>query len=242
MKEAFQMLQKARRQCLQGSIFSQALADGSLPSSLPECPSLKAFGAEAVRASRSQLRGSEMDSRMKETYGPHSSGSLESQSLQLLLENNLKRQSNMVGSTVYAQTWKAKATPAARRYLAHTARRRRINETGFIGLVSGYQTPRSEESTGDKRKSGKANLQMEAKLVALGQAQTSSNAKTDCELPLLELSLLSAAYRLNMAFVRWLMGYPEAWDCAAILTTLKSKRQSAKTRQSQCASTDTETQ
>jgi hypothetical protein len=73
---------------------------------------------------------------MKGTCGQNSSGSSGSADLQQLLESRLKRRFGMDGSIEYSETWKAKATPAGRLYLAHTASARRTSDSDCIGWAA----------------------------------------------------------------------------------------------------------
>src|SRR5208337_2410725 len=79
------------------------------------------FGQVPAHASRSVRRVNKKGSKMKGIYGPHSTASLASASLQSSLESKLQRRLEKVGSTLYSETWNEKNTPAGRSYLAHTA-------------------------------------------------------------------------------------------------------------------------
>lgn len=69
------------------------------------------FGQAVAPASRSARPVSSVAAQMSATYGRRSSGSSASAALQLSLASRLQEQLDSRGSTMFALTWKAQATP-----------------------------------------------------------------------------------------------------------------------------------
>lgn len=117
---------------------------GARPCASPDGPILDLFGVVLphVRATASPAKAGEQGTT--ETYGRYLPGSSQSADLSASLANKLKQLSVMVGSTVYAQTWKRKRTPSGRLYWAHTARGRTTKGSDCIGW------PTTKSTDGDK--------------------------------------------------------------------------------------------
>jgi hypothetical protein len=88
---------------------------------------------------------------MNDTYYPIFLNSLDSVILTHSLVNRLKERLSTVGSMIYKQTWKQKATPSGMPYWAHTASPPRIKDNDCFG----WPTPaaRDYKDTGDLSKS-----------------------------------------------------------------------------------------
>lgn len=156
-----------------GPAFSMALEDGPSPSDSQAGEWTDLFGAPLSPVSPSVAQAKEMEPQTSGTSGPSSTGSSASAALQSSLESKCRELLAKAGSMEYSQTWREKATPAGRSYLAHTASARRTSGSG----CSGWPTPNvpnggrqaSEESmtsTGlkpDGRK-GQVDLNFTAKL------------------------------------------------------------------------------
>ena len=112
------------------AISSPGSAAGPMPCGLPVGLKIDRSGRDHARASPSAKPGSSAARPTSATCGPSGSVLLRSAALQHALANRLRRQLDTVGSTVYLQTWKEKATPAGRLLLAHTARERPTNGKG----------------------------------------------------------------------------------------------------------------
>jgi hypothetical protein len=101
--------------------------------------------------------------------GLNGSVSLESASLSLFLASKLQALLAMVGSTLFSMTWKAKATPAGRRYFQLVASRRRTSgkECGSWRSPAGQNGEHGSQDV-DKRKAGNhaVNLQDQVTLAA----------------------------------------------------------------------------
>lgn len=85
---------------------------------------------------------------MNDTSGPTTSVSSRSAALQSSLESRLRAKMASAGSTLYALTWKERATPSGHRIFARRASAPRTSDNGS-GL-SGWTTPRANDSTGAK--------------------------------------------------------------------------------------------
>ena len=128
---------------LGGSISSPGSADGNSPCNLPDGPMIGPYGPALVHASHSARLASGKAKPTNGTSGPKCSGSSASAALQRSLENRCRQLFGSVGSMEYSQTWKAKATPAGRSYLEHTALGRRTSDS----VCTGWPTP--DKSAGD---------------------------------------------------------------------------------------------
>ena len=95
------------------------------------------------------------------TYGPPSTTSSHSASLQSCLESRLRQKLSMTGSTLYTLTWKPWVTPSGVRRFRLRGSARRTSETE----TSGWPTPRANSSTesveGAQARSMKNGLSME---------------------------------------------------------------------------------
>ena len=99
------------------------------------------YGQDHVRANLSARQAKEQGLMMSGTCGPRSTTSSASASLQLSLVSKLQAKTALVGSTLYALTWKQRATPAGRSISALRASARRISDNGSGGLGQGWPTP-----------------------------------------------------------------------------------------------------
>lgn len=127
------------------------LEDGTTPfDSLAGRRTAKSGPARAP-VSRSRPRAKVKAPTTSDIFGPSSSGSSRSAALQTSLESRLRARLNTVGSIEYLQTWKESATPAGRRFLAHTASARTIYVNVSTGaLLSGVPTPSVGDATGGR--------------------------------------------------------------------------------------------
>jgi hypothetical protein len=160
------------------------------------------FGQEVAHASHSALQAPSVAAKMSATYGLRSSGSSESAALQASLASKLPALLDSHGSTMFALTWKMKATPLRRQICQLAARAHPTKDSG----CSGWLTPRARGDAGEKRWRDRLakNLEDQARIYALMRG-----------LPDTEVARLS----LSATFVRRLMGYPAAWDACAPTAT-----------------------
>jgi hypothetical protein len=94
----------------------QALEDGRSPSVSPDGPTTDLFGQALVPASHSLPPERARRPMTSATCGLRGFLSSPSAALQSSLENRLRRRLDGDGSTLFALTWRAKATPAGRPY------------------------------------------------------------------------------------------------------------------------------
>ena len=106
-----------------------------------DLPTPPASGQAHAHASRSPRQGNAKATPTNGTCGRSSPASSASADLQSSLANKLRERLGSAGSMEYSQTWKEKATPAGRRYLAHTASARRISDSDSFG----WPTPASRD-------------------------------------------------------------------------------------------------
>ena len=128
-------------------------ADGPLRCASPAGPLTAKSGPEAAPASPSRRRAKGKASSMSDICGPSGSGSSASADLQPSLESKLRDRLGTGGLTLYVETWKVKATPARRRYLALVLSGRRTCASDYSGWP-----PRSatrDWKAGDSHQHGK---------------------------------------------------------------------------------------
>ena len=89
---------------------------GQLRLGSPDGVTTHPCGQAPAPASPSQVPESAKDMRMREISGRYGSGSLRSAHLQSCLESRLRVQLPTAGGMAWPQIWKAKVTPALRRY------------------------------------------------------------------------------------------------------------------------------
>lgn len=119
---------------------SPASEDGPWPLASQDGQMTDLSGAAVVHASPTRsgaLRMAERKAKvMNATSGRISSGSSKSARLQLLLESRLQMRFLGDGLTRFSGTWKARATPARRRFLQHVPQEPSIGANGSIGWPS----------------------------------------------------------------------------------------------------------
>ena len=101
------------------------------------------FGQVPVRANLSARHARELGLLTSGTYGPHSSTSSKSASLQSSLESRLQAKTQILGSTLCKLTWKPWVTESGRLRSRLRASVLRTSVTGFTG----WPTPRAQESS-----------------------------------------------------------------------------------------------
>ncbi len=112
------------------AISSPGSAAGRLPCDLPAGPTTDPSGPDRARASRSALPATRPASPMSGTCGPPGSVSSRSANLQSFLANRLQVVLPLVGSTVFAMTWKERVTPSGRPICALRASALSIDDSG----------------------------------------------------------------------------------------------------------------
>ena len=137
------MYDRATSRGSHNATFSQESASGATPCATPDCPMIDLFGQVPVRANLSARQARELGLLTSGTYGPHSSTSFKSASLQSSLESRLRAKTQILGSTLCKLTWKPWVTESGRLRSRLRASVLRISETGFTG----WPTPRAQESS-----------------------------------------------------------------------------------------------
>lgn len=190
------------------STSSPGSADGASLFDSPEFPTPSQSGPALAHASPSHQRASGKDRKTTATCGPTCSGSSASAALQECLENRLRQRLDTVGSMEYSQTWKVKATPAGRLYLAHTASARLTSGSGFIG----WPTPTKGDRIG--RMNSGSQLSLDKAYAGLWKGTTYWHKNQ--ALPGINMNPAEADVCKDVAppmLRAWLMGYPATWLC-----------------------------
>lgn len=174
---------------------SPASADGVTRSDSPAGPTTDLFGQEVVPVSRSASQASSVAAQMSATYGLRGSGSSASAALQQCLASRLQERLDSRGSTMFALTWKAKATPLRRQICQLRASALRTSDRDCGGLP----TPQSMDAKGYSdalrhkfRKTGHLKHWLHGTALAIH----SSSGKSSWPNPM---------------FVEWMMGFPRLW-------------------------------
>lgn len=123
----------------------QALEDGRSPCVSPDGPMTGRSGPEAARANLSARQAKAQGLLTSGTYGPPSTTSSPSASLQLSLESRLRASLSMTGSTLYTLTWKPWVTPSGVSRSRLRASVRRTSEIETTGAVSAWPTPTTRD-------------------------------------------------------------------------------------------------
>ena len=144
------MSQEATSKTTRNVTFLQESAAGASPSNALEYLQTDLFGQEAAPVRLSPALESRKASRTSETCGQSFSGSSASAALNGCLASRLRELCGTVGSTVYRQTWREKATPSGLRYWAHTARAPTTSDKD----CTGRPTPTVDDSGNASRASG----------------------------------------------------------------------------------------
>lgn len=126
---------------------SQALEDGALRYGLQAGPMTDLFGQALAPASRSAPRASSVAATMSATYGLRSSTSSASAALQASLASRLPELLDSRGSTMFALTWKAQATPLRRLICALRARGLHTSGSGSTGWPTPNAGPQNDGDT-----------------------------------------------------------------------------------------------
>jgi len=155
-------------------------------------------------ASLSARRAKELGLLMSGTYGPPSFTLFTHSSLSGSMVSRLRALTDLVGSTLYNLTWRARATPSGQLIYALRASALRTLDSDCFGWPT--PTTRDHKDTGDMsrsmvRKDGKHRLDTLGRVVFGFKTQAGKIAP------------------LNPALSRWLMGIPAEWDDCAPMET-----------------------
>lgn len=107
------------------------------------------------------------------TYGPHGFGSSASAALASSLANKLHRATDLLGSTLWRLTWKARSLPSGRLIYALRASERRTSDSGYTS----WRSPQSSDGEGGVMEirdgvAGKYKLRDESQLASWPTAQS----------------------------------------------------------------------
>jgi len=127
---------------------SPGSASGAMPSDLRGGQTPVPSGPEAAPASPSAPRGRGRARKTKGTSGLSSIGSSASVALQSFLANRLQARTASSGSTLYALTWKERATPSGRQICALRASAHRTSVSVSGLLEKGWTTPQAHDTSG----------------------------------------------------------------------------------------------
>ena len=118
---------------------------GPLPCDSQAGQSIGRSGPEAARANLSARQAKALGLLTSGTYGPPSTTSSHSASLQSCLESKLRARLSMTGSTLYTLIWKPWVTPSGVSRSRLRASVRRTSEIGTTGAVSAWPTPTTRD-------------------------------------------------------------------------------------------------
>ncbi len=139
---------------------SPGLASGPIPSASPDGQTINQCGQAPARASLSARQAKEMGLLTSGTYGLLSSTSSASADLSMSLANRLQQVTQMLGSTLYKQTWKEWDTPSGLFRFRQRASVRRTSESGptWWPTPVANTNPQPETKRGLQHVSGAARL------------------------------------------------------------------------------------
>lgn len=224
------------------AISSPEGAFGRSPRGSPDGRMADLFGLEAALVSHSRSLAREQEQTINGICGPTSIGLLPPADQRSPLANRLVARLAMVGSTELPLIWKVKATPAKRSIFRLAPSMRRTSDNGSIGLQSTWPTPTvADIEGGRKHRSGVRNGELLLNGLAAASPWATPcardhrhpNAKTYAERgggkkgeqlnnqvvhsgPITNGASAPTARRgaLSPAFVFWLMGFPDEWECS----------------------------
>ena len=127
-------------------------------------PPIKPFGRDHAPAKGTVTPAKDLARKTSVTCGLYGLPSSASVSLQSSLESKLRQRFDMVGSIVYAQTWKRRTTPSGASWQEHTASVPRTGGKGCTGWPSPKTPTGGANSKRDERGSGGADLREAALL------------------------------------------------------------------------------
>ena len=127
---------------LPNATFSQELGSGHTHCVAQDGPMTAPSGQDPVPASLSARQAKALGLLTSGTYGPPSTTSSASAALTSCLVSRLQAKTALVGSTLYALTWKQRVTPQHRSISALRASARRTSDSASGGSEAGWGTPR----------------------------------------------------------------------------------------------------
>ena len=122
---------------------SPASGSGPTPCAAPDGQTIDLFGPAPARASLSARPASAKGMKTSATYGRHGRGLSASADLTASLASRYRALTGLLGSTLFALTWKTVATPSGRLL---PLQRASVLRTGAIGFTS-WPTPGAADAT-----------------------------------------------------------------------------------------------
>lgn len=136
-----------------------ASASGATPPASPDGLTTDHCGLAPVRANLSARQAKEAGLLTSGTYGLLSSISSSSAGLQSSLASRLRAETDWLGSTLYALTWRQRATPAGLSIPALRASARRIFDSASTGPGHGWRSPNTVDAKlGNRTGTGQVQL------------------------------------------------------------------------------------
>ena len=120
---------------------SPASVSGPTPCAAPDGQTIDLFGPAPARANPSATQAKASGIKTSATYGRHGRGSSASADLSAFLASRLQATTALLGSTLFALTWKTRATPSGRLISALRASAHRTSGNGF----GSWPTPAANE-------------------------------------------------------------------------------------------------
>ena len=165
-------------------ISSPGSADGATHYGSPDGQTTDPSGPGAVPASPSVPLAKGSASTMTDTSGPHGFASSQSAALQSSLESRLKQRFDTVGSTLFALTWKEKATPSGRSVCLLRALGHHIFGNGCGSWPSpkvsddnqDRRSPESTEAEWNRPNASRSSLPLVVKVLAPWRSPAAQNA------------------------------------------------------------------
>jgi hypothetical protein len=142
MKEVSPMLYQQTLPGMHNAISSPVSASGPTPSARPDGPMTVPCGPGVAPVSPSLPRESAEEPPTQGTSGPSSSASSRSADLSRFLASRLRQKTDLLGSTMFALTWKERVTPWGYRIPALRASVRRTSGNG----CTSWQSPTAQNA------------------------------------------------------------------------------------------------
>ncbi len=148
MNVALAMSHRATLKAILSAISLRESASGHTRCALPSGPTPAPCGRDPAHVNLSARQVKVLGLLTSGTYGHTGNGLSHSVALTQSLVNRLQAKTALVGSTLYALTWKQRATPAGRSISALRASVRRISDKDSGGLERGWPTPNTHDGKG----------------------------------------------------------------------------------------------
>ena len=174
IREASRTFCRRILQASRSATSSRALADGALRFGSPAGQTTDLFGPVPVLANLSARQAKELGLLTSGTYGPRSTTSSASAGLQGSLASKLQALTASAGSTLYALTWKERATPSGLRICALRASVPRKSGSDSTGWPTPDTNQRGGPQDPAKRKAGGHSVNLQDAATLCGWPTTTS--------------------------------------------------------------------